>query len=235
MNRTHHLKPVYAALLVLGFGLALARGAPGEEIITLKQLKNLTAQQASEGPPVHLKGVVVCYDAGWHQLYLHDGHETLYFDADDFSTQPAAGQSVELTGRARGTNVLENANLTILGSGTLPPAKRLGLADLAGDHGEWIEITGRVLTAETTRGRLALLLHDRGRNGLVYVLGGPVTNDFQRLLEREVRVRGINASKASGGRLDSALVFAPGMNEVTPLETSGPKPARFRWSPSAAC
>src|SRR4029077_12772479 len=78
---------VCAVLLFTAFGFAYAQAPGTEQITTLRQLKNLTPQQASEGPQVRLKGVVVCYDAGWHQLYLHDGHETLYFNADDFSTQ----------------------------------------------------------------------------------------------------------------------------------------------------
>jgi hypothetical protein len=174
---------VFASLLLTGLGVGYAQGPTTGELTTLRQLKDLTSEQASNGPPVRVKGVVVCYDAGWHQLYLHDDHETLYFNADDFPTQPEVGQSIELTGRARGTNVLENPHLALLGQSPLPFAKHLGLPELVSEHGEWIEITGHVLSAETSRGRLALLLHERGLNCLVYVLGGPPTNDFQHLLE----------------------------------------------------
>src|SRR6185312_16273641 len=58
------------------------------EIVNLHQLKPLTRAQAGAGVPIRIKGVVVCYDAGWHQLYLHDGVETCYFNADDFRIQP---------------------------------------------------------------------------------------------------------------------------------------------------
>ena len=75
------------------FWLMAARSAPGQpsntaEIVTLHQLKSLTPAEAAAGPPVRVRGVVVCYDAGWHQLYINDGHETLYFDADQFADQP---------------------------------------------------------------------------------------------------------------------------------------------------
>jgi hypothetical protein len=99
------------------------------------------------------------------------------------------------------------------------------LSELARDHGEWIETTGRVLSAETSRGRLALLLHEKGRNCLVYVLGLPVANDFKRLLDSRVRVRGINASRILDGQLKSASVFAPGINEVTILEPASATPS----------
>jgi hypothetical protein len=103
-------------------------------------IKNLTPEQAAAGPPVRVRGVVVCYDAGWHQLYLHDGRETLYFNADDFAVQPSKGDLVEITGKARGTNVLENPKLAILGQTALPAARPLELSDLGLDHGEWVEV-----------------------------------------------------------------------------------------------
>jgi PAS domain S-box-containing protein len=209
--------------------LALVRSARGQdsasgEITTLHQMKNLTARQAADGPPVRLQGVVVCYDSGWHQLYVHDGRETLYFNADDFATQPETGQAVEITGRARGTNVLENAKLVVRGPAALPAPIRLELSALADNHGEWIETSGRVLSAETSRGRLALLVHSKGQNCEAYVLGSLPTNDFKPLLGCVVRLRGINASKTEGARLVSASVFVPGMSQITVLEPPSSKP-----------
>src|SRR5271170_3091145 len=103
-------------VLLVAVLLAAARAALGQpsavaEIATLRQLKNLTPEQAAAGWPVRVRGVVVCYDAGWHQLYVHDEHETLYFNADDFALQPKKGDLIEITGRARGTNVLDNPKL----------------------------------------------------------------------------------------------------------------------------
>jgi PAS domain S-box-containing protein len=186
--------------------------------VTLSQLKNLTPAQAREGLPVRIKGIVVCYDAGWHQLYVHDDRETLYFDADDFAVEPKKGQVVEITGVARSTNALENPKLKVLGQGTLPAATPLDLSDLAQDHGEWVQIRGRVLSAESSRGRLSLLLYEKGVNCLVYLLGSPATNDFKQWLSCRVQARGINASRMSGDRLESGMVFVPGADEVRILE-----------------
>ncbi len=205
----------------------LAQATAAEEIISLHQLKTLTQAEVAQSPPVRVKGVVVCYDAGWHQLYVHDGHETLYFNADDFSAHPKTGQVVEITGQARGTNSLDQPNLRILGDGTLPTARKLDLPQLASDHGEWIETTGLVLSADTSRGRLALLLHDKGENCLVYVLGAPPTNDFRPLLDGTVRIRGINASRITGNRLETATIFAPGLDQISVLERGESKPSQI--------
>ncbi len=190
------------------------------EIATLHQLKNLTPQQAAEGIPARIKGVVVCYDAGWHQLYINDNLETSYFNADDFAVQPEKGQIVEITGKARGTNTLENPKLTILGKGALPAAKRLDLSRLAQDHGEWIEVEGTVMSTESSRRRLSLLLYDKGHDCLVYILGSPPTNEFKQWLNHRVQLRGINASRMSGAALESGLVFVPGADEVKVLKTA---------------
>jgi PAS domain S-box-containing protein len=212
MRRRTIFSIAFVLLTVLGGGAAAAN----ERIVTLRQLKNLTAEQM--GSPVDIKGVVVCYDAGWHQLYIHDERETLYFDADDFATQPTKGDAVEITGNARGTNVLENGKLEILGKTALPTAEPLELSSLGLDHGEWVEVRGRVLTAESSRGRLALVLNDRRRNCLVYVLGTPPSADFKQWLNCVVKVRGVNASRMSGDRLESGLLFAPGLDEIQVIE-----------------
>jgi PAS domain S-box-containing protein len=214
-------------VLMVAFLLGAVSRALGEtsakgEIVSLHQLINLTAEQAAAGPPVQIKGVVVCQDSGWHQLYLSDGHETLYFDADEFPVQPKKADLVEITGRARGTNVLENPKLVVLGQTALPEAYHLELSDLGQDHGEWVEVRGTVLSAESSRGRLALLLHDRTQNCLIYLLGCPVPKDFNQWLNCRVEVRGINASRMDGDRLESGLLFVPGSDEIKILEPPGP-------------
>ncbi len=202
--------------------LALAQN-PAADIVTLRQLKTLTPAQAAAGPSVRIKGTVVCYDAGWHQLYIHDGRETLYFNADDFAAQPRKGQLVEITGRARGTNVLENGALAVLGPGPLPPrqtprivrprprARRMG-ANLRAASFPPKPAADASPCSSTTKAKTAL----------VYVLGSATTNDFRSWLNARVQTRGINASRAAAGRLESALVFVPGADEIKVLDPSGP-------------
>lgn len=208
-------------------GAVAGKTSTNAAITTLRQLKALTPHEAAEGPSVRIRGVVVCHDAGWHQLYLNDGRETLYFDADDFPVQPQKADMVEITGRARGTNVLENPKLVILGQAALPSARLLELSDLAQDHGEWVTVRGRVLSAESSRGRLALLLHEKEQNCLVFLLGGPAPGNFSQWLNCRVEVRGINASRTDGPRLESGVLFAPGADEIKILEQAGDSPSQI--------
>jgi PAS domain S-box-containing protein len=212
-----------ATWLAVASALQAQPSAPGR-IVTLRQLKELSPGEAKEGLPVRVKGVVVCYDAGWHQLYVNDDGETLYFNADDFAIELKKGQIVEITGNAHGSNVLENPKLSIIGQSALPPATPLELSELGQDHGEWIEVRGTVLSAESSRGRLSLLLYEKGQNCLVYLLGSPATNDFKKWLNCRVQARGINASRMSGGALESGLVFVPGADEVKILQPAANPP-----------
>ena len=120
-------------------------------ITNLHQLKTLSRSQAGFGVPLQLKGTVVCYDAGWHQLYLHDGVETLYFNADHFPVQPGLGDVVTIAGTALG-GAFTNMTLTVVAKAPLPVPKNLRLSALAAEHSEWIETGGRLLSAENSRG-----------------------------------------------------------------------------------
>ncbi|MDA1275280.1 MAG: PAS domain S-box protein [Verrucomicrobia bacterium] len=200
----------------------LTAGAEGTaKVSTMLEFYDLQPELAKTGLSVQIKGVVLCYDLEWNQLYIHDGVSTDYFDPKGFSTQPQRGELVELSGRTsvkEGRPSLVNLDLRVLGESTPPPAKSLDLPRLSNDIGQWIETTGEVRVAETSLGRLSLLIRSQEQECRVYVLGGPTgTNDFTRLMGCEVRVRGINGSKVTNGRLDSAIVFASGLDEITVL------------------
>ncbi|MDB6121678.1 MAG: hypothetical protein JWQ71_671 [Pedosphaera sp.] len=220
-NRLILLAVTWGMLAFLPAGGVAA--STNQEITTIHELKSLTREQALAGRAVQVTGVVVCYDSGWNQLYVHDGQETGYFNPHNFQTQPETGQLVKITGTTTGDNGMTNARLVVVGKGSIPRAKPMELSQLASDWCEWIETSGRVMLADTSRGRVGLIIREASQNCLVYVMGIGETNDLKQLLDCKVRIRGINASKTVGGRLDSASVFVPGINEVTIIEPRGAK------------
>jgi len=214
----------FCSLLV--FALAASVQSAANEISTFSQLKSLPQQPAGKSLPFKLKGIVLCYDAGWNQLYVHDGFETGSFHPADFPSALSLGQQVEITGATSGSNALTNLKLISLGQAILPSPKHLELSELGREWGEWIETTGRVLTAEASRGRLAIVLNAKQQNCLAYVLGEPPINDYKRLIDCKVRLRGINASRTNDQGLEAAAVFVPGINEVTVIEPGEEKIAQ---------
>ena len=189
---------------------------------TFSQLRLLPSEEALKGLPARFEGTVLCYDAAWGQLYVHDGSEVKYFSPLSFPTALEAGMRVQITGTTmlvENSVGLTNLHLVAQGRAELPHATALGLSDLAREFGQWVEVSGRVRVAETSRGRLGLLLEDQGQHCLVFVMGTPPAEaSFKRFVGARVQVRGINASKISKGQLQSATLHAPGLSEVTVLE-----------------
>ncbi len=204
-----------------------ARAQVAREISTFQQFYDLSNNELAKGRTLRLRAFVLCYDSGWNQAYFHDGNQVGYFAPKTFRTQPQRGQEVEITGLAAlvdGNRVLTNLDLKILGPGTAPPAKRLELPQLGSEFGQWIEVSGRVRTADTSLERLALTLHAQGQSCLVYVMGPLRTKEVKGLLDCTVRLRGINGSKVVKGRLESAQITVPDFDEVQVLDQPKSRP-----------
>ena len=205
----------------MAISLMGASAATTNKITTFQQFYNLPRDQVKARWPVEIRGVVLCIDAGWNQLYVHDGNHTAWFNPKQFPTQPENGQQVEITGTCavvEGQPTYADLHLTLLGRGTLPAAVPLELPDLARHFGQRIETCGRVRVVDTSLDRLTLVIHENQQSGIVYVLGLQDTNDPRRLLDGKVRIRGINGSKTANGKLESAIVYLPGFNEITLIE-----------------
>jgi hypothetical protein len=215
----------------VGPGRASAGQPPASgEVRTFSQYWALPQEEALKDRPVRFQCVVLCYDADWGLLYVHDGSETMYLSPRSFPTPLESGRQVEITGTTAvvaGSPALTNLHLVVAGRAELPRATPLELPDLAKDLGQWVETSGEVRVAEASSARLALVIHDRGQSCVVFVMGPLAANaSFKQLVGSRVRVRGINASKLSNGRLEPASITAPGSGEVNVLEPSALAPER---------
>ena len=215
---------ILISIVVLTASEALSQPTP--EISSFRKYYALSDTELSAGQNLRLKGFVLCYDPDWNQLYVHDGDLTAYIDPKLFRTQPQRGQRVEITGRATlvgGSRAITNLDLTILGPGPQPPAKRLTAPQLASEYGQWIETSGRVRVADTSQGRLVLYLQEQGQPFLATVMGALKTNDFKWMLDCNVRLRAINGSKIINGRLQSAQLTVPSFDDITIIDQPGKK------------
>ena len=219
-------------ILALAGMAAAAITIPGEannsvEVGSFSELYRLPSAEAAQGLPFKARAVVLCVDRDWGQFYIHDGSETFYIDPRRFPELPKAGKRVEIHGQ---TTVEENqpalTNLTAvtLEAGELPPATQLGLSEMNQEKGKWIEVEGTIKIAETSLGRLRFLLEDRGSRATAYVFGPQLHGDLRIFLDRRVRIRGINSSEVSEGRLTAAVLMVPGMDAVTTLAEPGEWP-----------
>jgi signal transduction histidine kinase len=223
-SKSGHWVALFLALAFASLGFDFAKGTPvavASEVTSFHQLYGLAPEQASKGMPFRLAGVVLCFDPGWNQLYIYDGAETAWLSPRLFHTNLQTGLNVGITGStsfSQGSVTLTNLQIRILGNGSIPEASPLKISQLEGEFGQWIEIAGLVRVADTSSGRLSLVIQDKEQTCLVYVMGLPATNDFNYLLGHNVRIRGINASKIVQGRLKSAEVFASGLSEIQTID-----------------
>jgi signal transduction histidine kinase len=204
------------------------QGVSQAEVKTFRALGQLSRDEAAKGRPACITAIVVCADADWGQLFIQDDTEARYFSPKAFNANLEAGQKVEITGKttfADGYPFLTNLTLKVLGKGPLPKAPGRELAQLINGLGQWIETRGRVRIADTTSGRLTLVLEDKGQTALVFVMG-PLVPAFayKGLVGCKVSLRGINTSKVIQGRLEPASLTSPALDELKVIEPRGNDP-----------
>jgi signal transduction histidine kinase len=199
-------------------------------VSTFQKWYDLSPEALAQGHPIRIDGVVLAYDAGWGQLYIHDDQQTAYFSPGSFPIALVPGQTVRITGSTAlsldGSAGMTHLQLAVTGDKKLPDARKLDLSQLHVSPGEWVEVEGRVRVVDTSRGRLGLLIHDQGHRCLVYALGElpPVTDEA--LAGSKIRVRGINSSRIVEGRVQTASLFAPSRNAISIIEP--PLPSEIR-------
>lgn len=180
----------------------------------------LTADEAMKGLPVDLEGTVLCYDLGWGQLYIHNGLSAIYLNPRTFTNRFEVGQQVRIHGTTawNGTaTILTNTTAVVEGRLPTPPAQLMKVGDLARFAGQWVEVHGRIRVAEASRDRVTIVLNDGNQRCLVYVMQTSSTNQFRQLVDAEVKILGINASRSQDEKLEAAILFCPGLDQITIL------------------
>ena len=97
------------------------------ELLTAAQVRSLTPQQAAQGLPVKLNGVVTFCDEGLNSRFVQDDTAGIYF-RDLNTNMPAltAGQRVEIEGvtsPGEYAPVIIPGSIKVIGEGNLPDAK----------------------------------------------------------------------------------------------------------------
>lgn len=222
---------LWLGLMLAGGVMAQAQDPAKTTNTTPQQPLNwyaLPAEEAMKGLPVKFEGTILCYDIGWGQLYIHDGLSAIYLNPRNFTNRFEVGQRVEINAVTTwdGTaSILTNTTAKVIGRQSLPPTPFLKEGDLAGSIGQWVELHGHVSVAETSRGRVTLVLKDGKTRCLVYVMQTTSTNRFRHFADADVKIQGINASQTREGKLEAAILFCPGLDQVSVIKSA----SENRW------
>jgi signal transduction histidine kinase len=165
-------------------------------LTTVQQVRELSPEQASQGYPAHVHGVVTFCDAKNDVgLFLQDGPTGIYVKLGE-GTNVNAGDEVEIEGAtAPGDYVpmVVAERIRVLGQAALPPADRLGYEELASGKEDclWVEVLGvvrSVVPGTKDRTRLDLMLNGQRLTALVGHLDAAKA---QELVCATVRLQGV--------------------------------------------
>ena len=67
-------------------------------LTSIKQVLELTREQARRGYPVKVTGVVTHFDPQWKQLFIQEGDQAIYVDVGNQTVHVRTGQSMEVSG-----------------------------------------------------------------------------------------------------------------------------------------
>ena len=170
------------------------------DLITVRDVRALTPDEARQGRPVRLRGVITVFSGWKSSFFFQDATAGISVSRTNDSPEVQQGQLVELrgaTGPGMFAPVIVADKVTVLGNGKMPPAHQFDADELSGGRqdAQWIAIRGIVRSAvvETIWERSVLVLEvDIGGGDLVTVRVHAFSEaDLDRLPGSSVSVRGV--------------------------------------------
>jgi PAS domain S-box-containing protein len=203
--------------------MTMAAYPEGLPLLTrVSEIRQLTAQRADLGYPVHIRGVVT-YSAKTG-VYLQDETGGIYVDAKGMTPSESAGNLVEVHGRTSSgplTPEVTQTGIRRLGAGTLPKPRRLPYLDLAfaEQESQWVALRCRIRMVTADQGRLAFWTAPAGHRFPV-LIEGYTGGSPERFIGALVEVRGVCVRRISGRQvLLGFQLLVPGMEQVTVVDS----------------
>jgi len=202
----------------------------GEELRTAAAVRGLTADQAQQQMPLHLRGVVTFFDDSLFSRFIQDDTAGIYLQFPPNVAPPTLipGQVIEVTGVSSPGEyapvVMVDRVLTV-GQVSLPAAKVVTYEELASgnEDSQFVEITGIVRSVralEDSQYHLIEIATGGGRL-LIYAKKLPVLQ-ADELLDSTVRVRGVCSTKFNHKRQLFAIRLMVPRPEDLEIKTPAP-------------
>ena len=221
---------VLAAALATGMVWGQAASA-AEPITKVAEVRSLGENEAKQGRPVHLRGVVTALSGWKNSFFFQDETAGISVDPASAATAVRAGDEVEVSGITTAGLFAPNitaTSVTFIGKGKLPRARALRYEQLqAGQQdSQWIALVGVTRSAsvmELWGHRVLRLMIVTGSGKVEIRVGAFAGVDPEKLLDATVRVRGVCGTNFNDKRqLVGVRMFVTGMDDVSVLH---PAPA----------
>jgi len=223
-----------------------AQVAPKQpEILTkVDQVRKLSPEQAAQGYPVRVRGVVTG-DVPSPDFFVQDATAGVYVEGNQSHLFPhRLGDLVEIegiTGPGKFAPVIREKKLRVLGKGRLPKAKLYSFSEFSDGQldSQWAQVRGIVRSVSIDRTswqEIALAMRvvsGAGEFGVRVPI--PREGDFSSWIDREVLIEGVCGSRFNYQRqLSGVLFYVPRLSFIkvdAPAEEV-PFSALLRFSPA---
>ena len=222
------LMPVLVASLpaqTQALGMASPASEIQPELVSASQVRALATRHQAIGGPVHIVGIVTVLSGYPRSFFIQDS--TAGIDVEQSDTEVHVGDRVDLsgvTGPGHFAPIVIATHVKVLGTGALPPARRVVHADLMGGEqdSQRIEVEGvvRVVSSLNVYGRPELVLILDIGGGTVRVLlldnGKGLSGT---LVDATVRLQGVCISDFNERRqFVGAGLLVPSSNDLKILQ-----------------
>jgi signal transduction histidine kinase len=203
----------------LAVGVAAQITPPAKPLPTLThadQIRRLSPEQASQGYPVLVRGVITM-DAPAPDFFVQDATAGIYVEGSVSPKYPhLLSQFVEIegvTGPGKFAPVIRETKLRVLGKGVLPKARLFPFSELANgkQDSQWAQVRGIVRSAAIDRSSwresaLAMRIASEGGEFNVRV---PIAHeqDFSSWVDSEVFIEGVCGSLYNTNRQLTGILF----------------------------
>jgi PAS domain S-box-containing protein len=167
-------------------------------LTTAEQVRELTADQANRGYPVHLRAVVTYIDFAVGDFFAQDSTAGIYVNENNRSLHFRPGDLLEIEGVTEEPDFapqIAKARYRSLGQAPLPRPRQVHMGDLIStrEDSQWVQIEGIVQDLETAGDLVKLDVVSEGRRLQVNIMD-PAGLDKDHLIDAKVRLTGVCAS-----------------------------------------
>jgi signal transduction histidine kinase len=228
---------LYAVLAFLNAGQTALAEQSGGLLTNSADVLSLSAEQASLGIKISVKGVVTAAEPNWGGRFFVQDSSGGVFVENISSVQPSPGDVITVSGVSYpgGYAPIISQPLWIkVGTAPLPAPKPVAIEQLmsGAEDGQRIEISGVVINAQTRDGQLVIQLASGGYRFDVY---GPIPSgiDPQSLVGAKVQVKGTAATfyNAPLRHLVAVDVYVPLIADFVVEKPAAPDPFREPLTP----
>ena len=187
-------------LMALPGSFQAARGltasSPLPTVTTVKQILQMSREEASRGYPVRIRGVVTYCDPTSPDLFIHDSTAGIWVDLPRGSPGLQSGDLIDIGGVTEQPDFapqIGKPQYRIVGRAPLPAAPRVTFNQMAStrEDGQWVSVQGIVRTAEiNAQLKLTLLTLAMGDGRITVRIPGIAQGVPTQLIDSEVAIRG---------------------------------------------